>query len=229
MASVGKKFAVFAAFWVLFCAVSYAAEPPVEHSFPTQLHLVSGGVLRNATAVRFTPDSVVVKHAGGIDPVKFTQIVPEDRLEVYFMMQKANQEKYDADVAARKPRSISGQVFVTTNGNGAYKFSEAKVIAYPLDELDAAQNAVATALNLSKSKSVSARTLAWVDHLKSVTPVQATQTDGDGLFTLSLPNSRPIFVLCYASRRLLNGEVESHLWAVPVSGDKVVLGSENQL
>jgi hypothetical protein len=108
---------------LLFCAALSSAAVGAEKSipaFPTELKLASGATLRNTRVERWEKDVVVVRHAGGIDPVRFTTLAPESRAKIDEILKAQNE-----------PRVVRGTVFVTTRGAGAYKFANTIVIAYP--------------------------------------------------------------------------------------------------
>lgn len=58
-----------------FCHGEEGKAPPL----PSTITLVSGTVLQKVSVVRWEKDAVVVKHQGGIDPVRFTSMKPESR------------------------------------------------------------------------------------------------------------------------------------------------------
>jgi hypothetical protein len=87
--------------------------------FPTQITLRNGAVLRKCTWIRWEKDMVVVKHAGGIDPVRFSILSEKSKSEIDKIVEAFN-----------TPRIVHGTVFVTTRGAGAYKFANEIVLAY---------------------------------------------------------------------------------------------------
>lgn len=122
-------------FCVLLCDFVFAVETkPLE--FPKEIRLSSGGVLRNTSPVRWTEYSVVIKHAGGADPVRFEHISEPDRAAVISARPDARQP---AKPSPGSPgvEQVSGQVFVTTRGAGAYNFSGVEVTFFRLTDLEA--------------------------------------------------------------------------------------------
>jgi hypothetical protein len=92
---------------VLFAARSAAAETTSPASFPTEIKLTSGAVLRNTTVLRWTADSVVVKHAGGADPVRFAYIAEPYRSQVLAARKfgAPGEAKAKADAAAKAQKA----------------------------------------------------------------------------------------------------------------------------
>jgi hypothetical protein len=104
----------------IVAVAAFAADADSIPAFPSELKLSSGAVLRKCEVVRWTADAVVVRHAGGIDPVRFANLAPDSRARIDEIL-----------TAFKQPRTIRGTVFVTTRGAGAYKFANTLVVAYP--------------------------------------------------------------------------------------------------
>lgn len=70
-------------------------------SLPAEIHLKSGRVIKNFTVLRWESDKVIVKHAGGAEPIPFSLItnVPAKKLMAISSDQRAraDEEKRSAD------------------------------------------------------------------------------------------------------------------------------------
>jgi len=88
----------------------------IAADFPTELKLTNGATLRNVSVVRMEKDRIILKHAGGIDPIRFSQIDPVQRGEILGEPNKAY--KY------------GGEVFVVTRGAGNYKLGGIEVSVF---------------------------------------------------------------------------------------------------
>ncbi len=67
---------------LLFFAVTVVAAEPKKDELPplpTDVTLTSGAVIRKITVVRWEKDSVVVKHVGGVDPIRYISLPPATR------------------------------------------------------------------------------------------------------------------------------------------------------
>jgi hypothetical protein len=163
---------------------------------PENITLKSGAILRRVSVVRWEKDRVVLKHAGGVDPVPFSIISPADLERVLAV--KADKEK---------PRKITGTVYVTTRGAGAYKFANADVIAYPQEALGDAQRP---------------------EILHTWPALAGARTDANGQFSITVPNSKPAFLFCI-TRRSIGDRTETNIWAVKINNDVVDLSEQNSL
>jgi hypothetical protein len=71
-----------------FCVVSTglwgesAQAPTPEPVMPENITLTNGAVLHDISVVRWNSDSVVLKHTGGADSIRFTYIAEPDRTAV---------------------------------------------------------------------------------------------------------------------------------------------------
>ena len=202
--------------------------------FPGEIRLVSGAVLRKTSLIRWTAEGVVVKHAGGADPVRFATVAEPDRSRL--LAAKAGvpvpadvSEKAQASAAKSGPRTVRGQVFVTTRGAGAYKFSGAQVVAYAGEHYKTAVEAKAfrvpeSAMNVSGASHVE----AWQKALESVPIVAQSQTDADGKFEINVPAGKSVFLFC-VSTRTIAGDREINVWVRPVGGDETTANLDGTL
>lgn len=211
-------------FAVLAVAIAAAADTPWE--FPSELRLTSGTVLHKVTLVRFDHEAVVIRYTGGVAPIPFAHIDEGQRRQVLAMRDTMAAAKA-ADLAA--PREVTGQVFIRTQGDGAYKFAGFSVYAFPRELLEAIEQEVSVLATARKISSTQEKGLLWVEVTARHTPAgTSAHTDGDGKFTLRLPDSKPVFVFCAANRLLSGKFLEQHLWVVPVEGNELILDSRNE-
>lgn len=205
--------------------------------FPENLKLLSGTVLKHCSVVRFTSDSVVVRHSGGVDPIRFDRIAADQRAAVEAARVAASVVSIKAPVAGATSamRALSGQVFVTTRGAGAYKFSGVSVFAFPAEKFEEALRA--ESMNLpggfrlmaGEDRSVVTMKQAWLEALSKVGGVSAeATTDAEGKFTLKLPAGVKFYLFCHA-HRLAGAHEENNLWVVPAPDDgDALLNNTNQ-
>ena len=67
---------------VALCSSLFAADDKKEEKppLPTEVKLTNGATLRRVSVVRWQKDTVVLKHVGGVDPIRYVNIAPEQRL-----------------------------------------------------------------------------------------------------------------------------------------------------
>ena len=120
-----KKIFTFA----LAALLAHAAGASVAASFPSELHLKSGMVLREVSLLRFEGDSVVVRYANGSGSVLFSELTDTDRSEV--MWAKSMQEgAAGAGMAAKaaEPPAWPGEITLK-NGFVMKKVTEITKVA----------------------------------------------------------------------------------------------------
>jgi hypothetical protein len=173
--------------------------------FPRELKLTNGATLRKCEPVRWTAESVVVRHAGGIDPIRFANIAPAQREAV----QAARPSPATSASPAEEPkqeRTFRGAVFVATVTGKTIPLGSVNVRAFPLRYL-AEFDGLSLTVRLPK-------------------PLASTVTDADGKFALTVPGDEPFFFFAQSGRFLggssYNGTArsESYDWRVPVSAVK---------
>jgi hypothetical protein len=212
---------------LLFVAPALHSAEPI-----TEVTLASGRVLKRVKFVRWEKERVVIDYAGGADPIAFSLIKSIPLKDLYEMRDAALRE-----AANPKKRTITGQVFVTTRGNGAYKFSEVTVFAVPagafsLVELKA-RDEIASARAMSNSANApderAIRYRLWSEAASKAQPVAYGRTDADGYYSLNYSGRQPVVLFCTASR-LVGRDHELNVWAVPIeSEDRIDLTSANSL
>jgi hypothetical protein len=193
-------------FAILLATVASAA---VDLSKPLPvLTLADGRQLKNATFATYRTFDVTVRHAGGSAVLRYEALPDEVRIEAE--KRRPGGPRMAAGSTAVQKSTVSGQVFVTTVGAGAYKFSNVEVHAFPIEAMD-----------------------AWVTNINPVQlprPLASTRTDADGRFTIDVPKDVVFFLFAQASRMLPDGTQVSYEWRAPSAElkrrDQVFLSSE---
>jgi hypothetical protein len=198
---------------------------------PAEITLTNGVVLRKVSVVRWRDDYVMLRHIDGIDPVRYENIA-DPKPDVIraikaaaMALAKSNQSKQ----ALMQSRVISGQVFVTTEDAGIYKFRGVKVVAYPADIYDEALDAEIGHLMLGNVRPRAfEHTQAWIKTLRDYAQIASSETDADGRFFLAIPPQTSVFLVCYTDRQVgYNREFD--LWIVQAGEtDHLDLNDANQ-
>jgi hypothetical protein len=129
-------------------------------------------------------------------------------------------------------KNVTGQVFVSTRGAGAYKFGGVVVRVFSLDSLERLKRSQEMNLPLgyrqhdAETKRAD-QVAAWVAALKDEPQLGSTRTDADGRFSLTLSEDAPAFIFCGAMRTI-GRYTEWDLWVVPLDGDAMILTNENR-
>ena len=227
---------IFASLWLLVGISALSAEEKsATPVMPTEITLTNGVVLHKVSVVRWSDNYVVLRHAGGADPIRYENIADPkpDVIRAIKAGATAPAQSSQSKPAQVQSRVISGQVFVTTQGAGAYKFSGAKVMAYSADDYDRALSSETGNLPLGFRRSIPFEqdrdaAKAWLRALQDYKQVASSQTDADGKFTLFIPPETPVFLVCY-TERLAGYNHEYDLWVVKVGEtDRVDLNNHNQ-
>lgn len=185
--------------------------PPV----PSDVQLRNGVTLHKVTVVRWEKDRVVLKHAGGADPIRYTDLADSQREAImargrYELMHPAAPKTAARAPAgadpANEPVTYRGAVYVpTVNRNeivdkqpttGIYKFSGVIVYAFPLEAMKALDG-IDEKVELPK-------------------PLASATTNQDGIFTLTVPPGVPHFLYCQAQRPVPGGR-ENCAWRIPAT------------
>lgn len=176
--------------WFLLAAASTFCAAEATAEFPSELRLTSGLVLKKCTVVRWTSDSVVVRHQGGVDPIRFDRIASEQRAAVE-EVRKAAQKPVAAPItpaAAENNTTIEGQAFIVTRGAGNYKLGDMRVRAFPIEVWGGDTHS----WNLGK-------------------PLAVATTDAEGKFRIKVPAGKEFFLYARGSR-MAGGEHENYQW-----------------
>lgn len=198
--------------WAAFGLPGAAAEPPgPPPPVPSDVQLRNGVILHRVTVIRWEKDRVVLKHAGGADPIRYVDLADSQKAAIM----ARGQYEIDHPAAPRQAATANagsgatlykGSVFVPTVVNrdvknpygippatGVYKFSGVTVYAFPLPALSAFDDNRET-VDLPK-------------------PLATATTDAEGLFTLSVPAGIPHFLFCQG-QRIVSGGHENCAWRV---------------
>lgn len=195
------------------CLVSIAT---AAETLPTEIRLTRGVVLRNVKPERFEKTRVILRHAGGVDPVLYANIQDPERTALEAARDRilASAQPAKAEKQSYEGQTFSGEVYIATRGGETKRLAEVSVYAFPMT--------------------------AWTafDSYQKVTlpaPVAKTMTDGDGRFTLKVPPNVDVFLLARA-QRMVGGRgstdpYERYVWRVPAADieapDKVIFSNRN--
>ncbi|HWA09716.1 MAG TPA: hypothetical protein VG838_09725 [Opitutaceae bacterium] len=188
------------------------SEPPPP--VPADVQLRNGAVLHRVTVLRWEKDRVILKHAGGADPVRYVDIADSQKAAImargeYEMAHPAAPRQsalpaatpVDANAIVYKgtvsvPTVINRDVkspYGSMSSSGVYKFAGVTVYAFPLSAL-AAFDGERDPVDLPK-------------------PLASAVTDAEGAFTLTVPAGAPHFLFCEAQRSVTGGN-ENCAWRV---------------
>jgi len=171
--------------------------PTPVPTMPDTITLANGAVLHDVSVIRWNSDSVVLKHTGGADTIRFIYIAEPDRAAVLAVRADAKKAA-KATVKDEAPlvRTINGQVFISTKGGVSYKLGDVTVYLLRIGDL--------TLFNTSEKS------------IRLGTPASSAVTDADGFFTLTAPDDGEYFVYAKASRRV-GEQTERYEWRLPLS------------
>lgn len=198
---------------MLGAVVAGAADAPPAEA-PTELRLTSGAVLRNVSVVRYQgADTVVLKHAGGVDPIRLPYIAEPGRGQL--IAYKKEWQRVDKPT---DKQVIRGQVFVTTAGAGSYKFAGAVIMAFPADMGASLESKQGFNLPMGFDRmdpwtQQQLRFEAWskaVDYYRS-SLITSTVTDADGNYALELKKPQAVLLVCLTTRLVGRAE-ERNIW-----------------
>jgi hypothetical protein len=174
----------------------------IAADFPTELKLTNGATLHNVSVVRWEKDRVILKHAGGADPVRYDHIdagqraiVLEARDAAAAAAAKAKAEQPIVPSAPPAGNVIEGQAFIVTRGAGNYKLGGMTIYAFPSERMRAFETNMTVELG---------------------EPIARATTDAEGKFKLKLPNAEDYFLFA-RSTRLAGSHQEDYEWIVQSS------------
>lgn len=206
-----------------FCALLLGSFSVFARNFPTEIHLTNGATLKKCEAVRWEREAVVVRHAGGVAPIRFENIAADQRAAV--LASRPSAEPVVAQPPVENPedrRTYQGQVFVATVAGTTVILSGVTVCVFPARYLSEFEG-LSTTVRLPK-------------------PTLSTVTDADGRFSLTVPNDEPFFFYASSGRyigrhgyeydaRVRMPPTESYDWIVSSANVKdrkaVLLTNEN--
>ncbi len=239
------------ALFLLGLSIPVIASADADLTHPiAALVLKDGRRLKNAMFVSYSSTGVMAKWDGGRGTIMFDDL-PANIAEKAKLLRSVSSKAITSTakatsgspaapkVAPIQAREITGQVFVTTRGAGAYRFAGTRVYAFALSDFDQiaaeAESNVAsekakslTMIKFNRSDADTIRYNTWESAITRLTPVASSRTDGDGVYHLTLRSKEPLFIYC-ATYRHIGKEREFNVWAVPVnSSDQIDLNSSNQ-
>jgi len=146
----------------LFLSVARADDAP---KVPQEVTLVSGAVLHHVSALRWGKDTVTLKHDGGADPIRYSNMKPDDRAAF-----EAARDYYLAHpaVTAAPPSdsvTLKGQIHLGGHRLGGVVIYAEPPDAYKLLDTD-------------------------TEPVHFPAPFTHATTDADGYFTLTVPTDR---------------------------------------
>ena len=202
-----------AAFSLLFATTAISAD------FPTELKLTNGATLHHVSVVRWEKDQVILKHAAGVDPVRYDHIDAGQRTTVLEVrdaaaLAAANQPAQAAQAPAPKTRKITGEAFLAGGESQGIrvKFAGSKIVAYPLDSAVTAFNTIAFRQDLPE-------------------PIAQTEANGEGQWSLEMPAGTPFLLHAKATHHAARGgrstEFEWRIKSTDIAGDTLMLTEKN--
>jgi len=240
--------------FAFFAIAASAALGAIDLGKPiAELKLNDGRTIKNVVFVSYSSSAIMAKWDGGRGTIAY-EALPTDiaaaassmrpkatktsRPEAPKVATKTNSRTDDPKAPTTQERRIGGQVFVTTRGAGAYRFTDATVIAYPsallavaLDRLKGELSNAATSRMSSQATPADEWLVAWAKSAREcgLTPIASATTNADGEYLLNIPSQEEVFLFCYTTRRV-GGAIEQNRWIVPVGNSKRVdLTVSNQL
>lgn len=181
----------------LFADTSPTPTPTPVPEMPDTITLTNGAVLHDVSVIRWNSDSVVLKHTGGADTIRFVYIAEPDRTTVLAVRAEARKAaKAAAKDDAVPVQTIKGQVFISSQGGVSYKLGDVTVYLLRIGDL--------TLFNTSEKS------------IRLSTPAGSAVTDADGYFTLTAPDDGEYFVYAKASRRV-GEQTERYEWRQPLA------------
>jgi hypothetical protein len=235
------KIVLFLALASLCRAEDRKADPP---SLPDSVTLKNGAVLRHISIVRWQIDVVVIKHVGGVDPIRLDYLAPESRaaLEAYQAAQRAG------DLLKPNESVLSGEIFIATKGRETIKFGGTRVRIYrdfDSSNFSEVQKRVETIMGTrlgdfsmdSKSEFI-AKTQKireeWDHFIESLPePEFSTYTNSEGKFSLKAPGIRNYILVVVSDKQMATSASpnEHYAWLVKSPDIKdpqsIILGTQN--
>jgi hypothetical protein len=205
---------VLTASW-LFAADTEALPPQM----PAQVTLTSGRVLQKVTVLRWEKDRVVLKHAGGADPVPFAMFKSPapDELPAIRAAWEAGavvadiHAKQSAAIASKASVAYSGELFLGVVGSEVFKLANVRIYVLPAEALKVFATETG---NYALPK-----------------PLAQTATDANGHFSFAVPADQKFIIFAQHQRRV-SGRVDSYEWRLPSSQiadpQHVMIGNESR-
>lgn len=235
---------------LVIVAVRTTAVEAIDLTKPlAELRLKDGRLLKNVTFTSYAASAIMAKWDGGRGTIQYDVLPANVAAAASAKRPAASVGKSVAPTAALPkvntvpalskdsrpagPTShvVTGQVFVTTRGAGAYKFSGATIIAYPAQIFEDAftiqrGNLPLNYRGLRGAEKDQAEADAWMKALGTHAPLGTATTDADGNYSMTLPSAGTFIFVCSASR--LAGRIpEFNFWIVRHSSNRLDLTGQN--
>lgn len=176
----------------------------------TTITLADGRVLQGASITAHRASDVTVKHRGGVTVLRYEHLPAHLRAEAE--QKRPGGPRYHAGETAVKKKTLTGQIFIQTRGKGPYKFGAVLVRAWPIAYLEQWSQPGSSPVRLPP-------------------PLAETISDGDGRFTLTVPEGAAFFIHARGGRTMADGTREELEWRVSSAEIKhpeaVLLSNEN--
>jgi hypothetical protein len=232
--------------FLLSLSLCFAEEKKADDlpALPETVTLTNGAVLRGVSIVRWETDAVVLKHAGGVDPIRFVNMAPEVRaiFEAY-----RNKQRMTVQHATDAPRMIEGQIFIVTNARENVKLASTKVRIYRsfdatiFDQLSvemkrAAAGRVNTDFAAEQKDRADRMKAKWLEFTAGLpAPEISVFTDADGKFSINVSDLQEYVIVAVADRMLASASNprEYYAWVVKSSDvedpKRIELGTHNEV
>lgn len=214
---------------LLFCTaiIAAAAEDKKDASvMPTEITLTNGAVLRDVSVVRWDSDYVVLRHVGGVDPIRFENIA-DPKPEMIRAIRAAALTAAESKPATAATRMINGQVFIVTRSGENVKMGDIRIRFIAAEEMqpflaslsslssdyEAAAKEADSASNEITRRAVLSQADAHVFEAFNNAPkeIAVTTTDAEGRFSVTLPSGRDFYVLA-RNTRVAGTLLEWYVW-----------------
>src|ERR1019366_4417477 len=120
----------------LFADTAPTPTPTPVPTMPDTITLTNGAVLHDVSVIRWNSDSVVLKHTGGADTIRFVHIAEPDRSTVWAVRAEARKDTTSAAKEDAQPvRTARGQVFIASQGGLNYKLGDVTVYLVRIGDL----------------------------------------------------------------------------------------------
>lgn len=176
------------------------AEPiDLSQTLPT-VALKDGRVLQNVQITTYKTETVFLRHRHGAAVVRYEYLPADIRIAAEQKRPGGPRILPGEILRESDGERIAGQVFITTVGQGSYKFTDITVYALPI-----------TAASAWRSRT---------DPVRLPKPLAKSLTDADGTFELHLPPGQPFILFAQASRGRVSATQswqEHYEWRAPSS------------
>lgn len=223
-------------FVVLACALLLQADNRLSSDDLRELHLNNGSVLRNVVIVSYGAKTFMAKWEGGRGTVAYIQLPDTLQAKLLPLAAKAEPtlprptpaprasvpDKSSLSAPISVGYTVTGQVYITTQTAGAYRFPGAKITVFAASDLgwvlSKQQNNLPGAFHQMRSRDQSEATYqAWLSTVPEILSVTASATDADGNFAVKVPTNESVVILCTASRVIAREGIDRIIWLVPAS------------